>query len=268
VEEEYSFINSNPKETKRKRKENIYSGGRKELYQLNYQTTDHQRVTLSHYKAFSSALKSPDERHVLCTDRTELKIYGVGEVTLPCNDVLYIPGLRHNLISETKAMQNGCEITKNGNRCIIAKDGMTILEARIDSSVSGMLTVNTAELSNLHIAAWHKRLGHVNCQYVKNLGITDSKEIPSSPCETCSMNKNKRAAVPAFRTYKRVKPNQLLHMDIRGKFSTVSLGKNHYISLIIDDYTSYTWTHLMTTKDQTLATVKKTINQAETYQGK
>jgi hypothetical protein len=116
---------------------------------------------------------------------------------------------------------------------------------------SELLTINTAEVSNLSIAAWHgilnwkyiwyilpnffsvdrEHLGHINCQYIKSLGIADDKKIPVSPCEACALNK-KHSAVQTFQSHKHLQSNKLLHIDISDKFSTPFLGKNHWLHLI------------------------------------
>ena len=45
------------------------------------------------------------------------------------------------------------------------------------------------------------------------------------------------------------RPLELLHMDLFGPFRTISIGGNYYGLVVVDDYSRFTWTLFITTKD-------------------
>ncbi|GJW03730.1 retrovirus-related pol polyprotein from transposon TNT 1-94 [Tanacetum coccineum] len=47
------------------------------------------------------------------------------------------------------------------------------------------------------------------------------------------------------------KDGQLLHMDLCGPMRVESINGNKYVLVIVDDYSSYTWTHFLRSKDKT-----------------
>ena len=46
-------------------------------------------------------------------------------------------------------------------------------------------------------------------------------------------------------------PFDLMHIDIWGPFSQQSTNGSHYFLTIVDDFSRYTWVHLMAQKSQT-----------------
>nr|GFC66227.1 retrovirus-related Pol polyprotein from transposon TNT 1-94 [Tanacetum cinerariifolium] len=44
---------------------------------------------------------------------------------------------------------------------------------------------------------------------------------------------------------------QLLHMDLCGPMRVASINGKKYVLVIIDDYSRYTWTHFLRSKDET-----------------
>jgi len=84
---------------------------------------------------------------------------------------------------------------------------------------------------------WHRRLAHMNPTAMKSpvKGYTND----DSMCTVCIQAKHKQKfiKVPVKRT---TKPFELVHSDVCGPFSTLSLGDNRHHILFIDDYTRYT----------------------------
>ena len=47
------------------------------------------------------------------------------------------------------------------------------------------------------------------------------------------------------------KPLEMLHIDLCGPMRVISRGGKRYILVIVDDYSRYTWTQFLATKDET-----------------
>lgn len=59
-------------------------------------------------------------------------------------------------------------------------------------------------------------------------------------------------------------PLQLLHIDLFGPSRTISLGGNIYTLVIVDDYSGYTWTLLLSKKKRRFCCISETkVNQKE-----
>ena len=74
-----------------------------------------------------------------------------------------------------------------------------------------------------------------------------------SMCTVCIQAKHKQRfiRVPVKRT---TKPFELVHSDVCGPFSTLTLGDNRYNILFIDDYTRYTSVWLLPNKKAEICT--------------
>nr|GFC42753.1 putative ribonuclease H-like domain-containing protein [Tanacetum cinerariifolium] len=57
---------------------------------------------------------------------------------------------------------------------------------------------------------------------------------------------------------------QLLHMDLCGPMRVASINGKRYVLVIVDDYSKYTWTHFLRSKD---ATPEVLINFLRLVQG-
>nr|GEX16278.1 hypothetical protein [Tanacetum cinerariifolium] len=75
---------------------------------------------------------------------------------------------------------------------------------------------------------WHRRLSHLNFDTINLLLKNDIVTTPSS----------KRWL-------------QLLHMDLCGPMRVASINGKRYVLIIVDDYSIYTWTHFLRSKDET-----------------
>ena len=69
--------------------------------------------------------------------------------------------------------------------------------------------------------------------------LIDGYTHDDSMCTVCIQAKHnqRRIRVPVKRT---TKPFELVHSDVCGPFSTLTLGDDRYYILFIDDYTMYT----------------------------
>lgn len=69
------------------------------------------------------------------------------------------------------------------------------------------------------------------------------------PCDSCHFSKQKKLDFSISNTKSRV-PFEILHADIWGPFSTISMLGNKYFLTLFDDFSRYTWIVFLKTKDQ------------------
>ncbi|GKB32358.1 retrovirus-related pol polyprotein from transposon TNT 1-94 [Tanacetum coccineum] len=107
---------------------------------------------------------------------------------------------------------------------------------------------------------WHRRLSHLNFDTINLLlknnivtGLPKLKFVKDHLCSSCELGKAKRKSFYTKTTPSSKRRLQLLHMDLCGPMQVESINGNKYVLVIVDDYSRYTWTHLLRSKDETPA---------------
>ncbi|GJS10482.1 putative ribonuclease H-like domain-containing protein [Tanacetum coccineum] len=124
----------------------------------------------------------------------------------------------------------------------------------------------TTDESNL----WHRRLGHVNFKNLNRLvkgnlvrGLPSKLFQNDHTCVACQKGKQHKASCKAKLVSSISHPLQLLHMDLFGPTSVRSLNHKTYCLVITDDFSRFSWTFFLRTKDETSAILKDFIRQIE-----
>nr|GFC16813.1 retrovirus-related Pol polyprotein from transposon TNT 1-94 [Tanacetum cinerariifolium] len=107
---------------------------------------------------------------------------------------------------------------------------------------------------------WHRRLSHLNFDTINLLskndivvGLPKLKFVKDHLCSSCELGKAKRKSFHAKLTLSSKRRLQLLHMDLCGPMRVASINGKRYVLVIVDDYSRYTWTHFLRSKDETPA---------------
>ncbi|GJX59043.1 retrovirus-related pol polyprotein from transposon TNT 1-94 [Tanacetum coccineum] len=104
---------------------------------------------------------------------------------------------------------------------------------------------------------WHRRLGHANMRLIQSLASKELvRNLPKLKfdqpfCDACKTGKQAHASHKAKNIVSTTRCLELLHMDLFGPSSVRSYGGNPYTLVIVDVYSSYTWTRFL--KDKTKA---------------
>jgi len=69
-------------------------------------------------------------------------------------------------------------------------------------------------------------------------------------CEACQKGKQVKNSFQSKNVVSTSKPFELLHIDLFGASRTMSLGGNYFGLVIVDDYSRFTWTLFLKTKDE------------------
>jgi hypothetical protein len=235
------------------------TGKSSNLWVLDTGATDH--ITF-HFPSFTShktivpvPVSLPNGSHVLASISGSIII----SPSLTLHNVLYIPTFHVNLISVTKlASSNNCHLHFNANSCQILQNhskemigtanlqrGLYVLDSDSFSHCNSVFN-NSSDL-------WHLRLGHVS-----NVGLQAiSKQFPFvscnnnlAPCDSCHFAKQKKLPFPNSIT-KSCVPFEVLHADLWGPYSTISLLGHKYFLTLVDDYTRFTWVIFLKSKTET-----------------
>ncbi|GKD07280.1 retrovirus-related pol polyprotein from transposon TNT 1-94 [Tanacetum coccineum] len=125
----------------------------------------------------------------------------------------YVERLNNNLFSVGQFCDADLEVAFRKSTCHVCDlKGNDLLTAKATSSQAWL---------------WHRRLSYLNFDSINLLSKNDIAN-PSS----------KRRL-------------QILHMDLCGPMRVESFNGKKYVLVIVDDYSRYTWTHFLRSKDET-----------------
>ncbi|KAJ9542881.1 hypothetical protein OSB04_029387 [Centaurea solstitialis] len=198
-------------------------------------------------------------------------VVGHGDIVckdITINNVAHVEGLNHNLFSIGKFCDKDLEVNFNKRRCAVRTEwGRELL---VGTRKTNLYTIKLRHMlakksqclitqkSSHQFLLWHRRLSHLNYRYLDRLvkerlvsGIPMIKFEPDQLCSGCAQGKMKRASHPPKPEQGSKSPLSLIHMDLCGPMKTVSLAGRKYVLVIVDDYSRYTWTRFLKTKDET-----------------
>ncbi|KAJ9546465.1 hypothetical protein OSB04_019008 [Centaurea solstitialis] len=198
-------------------------------------------------------------------------VVGHGDIVckdITINNVAHVEGLNHNLFSIGKFCDKDLEVNFNKRRCAVRTEwGRELL---VGTRKTNLYTIKLRHMlakksqclitqkSSHQSLLWHRRLSHLNYRYLDRLvkerlvsGIPMIKFEPDQLCSGCAQGKMKRASHPPKPEQGSKSPLSLIHMDLCGPMKTVSLAGRKYVLVIVDDYSRYTWTRFLKTKDET-----------------
>jgi len=103
---------------------------------------------------------------------------------------------------------------------------------------------------------WHRRLSHIHMHHLnkllsKNLveGLLALKFEKNRICDACQRGKQTKAVFKNKNFVSTSRPLEMLHMDLFGPSRTMSLGGNYYGLVVIDDFSRFTWTLFIASKN-------------------
>nr|GFA70193.1 putative ribonuclease H-like domain-containing protein [Tanacetum cinerariifolium] len=189
-----------------------------------------------------------------------------GAVTI--KQVYYVEGLNHNLFSvgqfcdadlEVAFRKSTCYIRDlKGNNLLTCSRGTNLYSITLQDTNSPNPICLMAKATSSEAWLWHRRLSNLNIDTINLLskidivvGLLKLKFIKDHLCSSCELGKAKRKSFHAKTTPSSKRRLQLLHMDLYGPIHVASINGKRYVLLIVDDYSRYTWTHFLRSKDET-----------------
>ncbi|GJS06154.1 retrovirus-related pol polyprotein from transposon TNT 1-94 [Tanacetum coccineum] len=105
---------------------------------------------------------------------------------------------------------------------------------------------------------WHRCLSHLNfdtiillLKYDIMTGLPKLKFVKDHLCSSCELGKAKCKSFKTKTTPSLKRWLQLLLIDLCGLMRVESINGKKYVLVIVDEYSRYTWTHFLRSKDET-----------------
>jgi len=111
---------------------------------------------------------------------------------------------------------------------------------------------------------WHLRLGHTSNRILKHLSSihNDILFYCTQPYDTCHFAKQKKLPF-SHSTSTSVRFFELIHVDIWGPVAISSIDGFKYFLIVVDDFTRFTWIHLLKLKSDVKTILPSFILQIE-----
>nr|GFB43471.1 retrovirus-related Pol polyprotein from transposon TNT 1-94 [Tanacetum cinerariifolium] len=145
-----------------------------------------------------------------------------------------------------------------GNDLLSGSHGTDLYSITLQDTNSPNPICLVAKATSSQAWLWHRRLSHLNFDTINLLskndivvGLPKVKFVKDHLCSSCELRKAKRKSFHTKLTPSSKRRLQLLHMDLCGPMRVASINGKRYVLVIVDDYSRYTWTHFLRSKDET-----------------
>ncbi|GKB24447.1 retrovirus-related pol polyprotein from transposon TNT 1-94, partial [Tanacetum coccineum] len=201
-----------------------------------------------------------------------------GNITI--KRVYYVEGLNHNLFSvgqfydadlEVAFWKSMCFVRDlQGNGLLTNNCGTDLYIISLQETTSSTPICLMAKASPTQAWLWHRRLSHLNFDYINLLskkdvviGLPKLKYVKDQLCSSCEVSKAKRSSFKSKTVPSSKGRLNLLHMDLCGPMRVASINGKKYILVIVDDYSRYTWTLFLRSKDETPEVLKEFLTMIQ-----
>nr|GEW36555.1 putative ribonuclease H-like domain-containing protein [Tanacetum cinerariifolium] len=206
---------------------------------------------------------------------------------LEFENVYFVKDLKYNLFSVSQICDNKNSVLFTDSECIVLEkdfklrdDTNVLLRTPRQHNMYSVdlnnivphknLTCLVAKSSADESMLWHRRLGHLNFKTMNKLVRHNLvKGLPSKCYEndhTCVSRLKGKQHKASYKT-KLVnyvsKPLYTLHMDLFGPTFFSSLNHKWYCLVVTDDFSKFTWTFFLRTKDETSGILRNFITEIE-----
>nr|GEX85925.1 hypothetical protein [Tanacetum cinerariifolium] len=198
-------------------------------------------------------------------------ILGYGDLvqgTVTIKRVYYVEGLNHNLFSIGQFCDADLEVAFWKSMCYIrdlkendlltGSRGTDLYSITLQDTSSHNLICFMAKATSSQAWLWHRRLSHLNFDTInllsKNdivIGLPKLKFVKDHLYSSCELGKAKQKSFQTKTTPSSKRRLQLLRMDLCGPMRVESINGRKYVLVIVDDYSRYTWTYFLRSKDKT-----------------
>ncbi|GJY93712.1 retrovirus-related pol polyprotein from transposon TNT 1-94 [Tanacetum coccineum] len=202
-------------------------------------------------------------------------ILGYGDLVqgnIMINMVYYVEGLNHNLFSVGYFCDADLDVAFRKSTCFVRDlQGNDLLTGNRGSD---LYTISLQETTSIPICfmakasptqawLWHQRLSYLNFNYINLLskkdiviGLPMLKYVKDQLCSSCVVTKAKKDFIQDKGCSKFKRTVKLLHMNLCRLMRVESINEKKYILVIVDDYSRYTWTLFLRSKDKTPEVLK------------
>jgi hypothetical protein len=191
---------------------------------------------------------------------------------LKLDGVLHVPHFNVNLLSVSKLTRGlKCTVIFFDKFCIVqdVNTGRTIgLGKQFNGLYYLKATQNPRLAHHVHHTShlWHQRLGHPSTAPVQFLSnkIPEIMCNPNHICNICPLAKQTRLFFSPSTSKSSNAPFDLIHCDIWGPHKLPTQTGARYFLTIVDDFTRFTWIHLLKFKSETQDIIKSFFSWVQT----
>ncbi|GKC05116.1 retrovirus-related pol polyprotein from transposon TNT 1-94 [Tanacetum coccineum] len=179
-----------------------------------------------------------------------------------------VEGLNHNLFSvgrfydadlKVAFRKSTCYICDlKGNDLLTGSRGTNRYSVTLQHITSPNPIFLMAKASSSQAWLWHRCLSYLNVYTINLLskydivtGLPKLNFVKDHLCSSCELGKSKRKSFKIKTPTSSKRRLQILHMDLCGPMRIESFNGKKYVLVIVDDYSRYTWTHFLRSKDET-----------------
>nr|GEV62987.1 retrovirus-related Pol polyprotein from transposon TNT 1-94 [Tanacetum cinerariifolium] len=205
-------------------------------------------------------IRIDDEDEVIYEDLVQ------GNITI--KRVYYVEGLNHNLFVVGQFCDADLEVAfRKSTRYIRDLKGNDLLTDSRDTDLYSITLQDTSTPNPICLMAkatssqawlWHRRLSHLNFDTINLIskydivtGLSKLKFVKDHLCSSCELGKAKCKSFKTKTIPSLKRRLQILHMDLYGLVRIKRFNGKKYVLVIVDDYSRYTWTHFLRSKDKT-----------------
>ncbi|MCO5567417.1 hypothetical protein L7F22_021108 [Adiantum nelumboides] len=186
---------------------------------------------------------APTGKKVTCANNASYPIKGVGKILITISDgsdlclpdVLYVPGIKKNLLSVSS-------LAKNGLRVILRMTNVLY-------EIERMVILLSLQRHNM----------------VHDLSLLEMP--PRHVCEGCVLGKMHRFAFSQDGSVRATRKLQLVHSDVCGPMRTPSVGNSLYFVTFIDDFSRFCWVYPLKAKSDVFAIFQHYVSMVENETG-
>lgn len=229
-------------------------------------------------RSFRAKVKIGNGDYINVEGRGDIAVDGLKGRKL-ISDVLYVPKIDQNLLSVGQLVQKGYKVMFEEGFCLIAdSSGKEILKIQMKNKSFSFDPVSQCQQAmaarDNEAELWHRRLGHFHSKGIEFLQKNDMavgfpilQQKDTSNCRTCVLGKQTRLPFVSS-SWRASEKLQLIHTDVCGPMSEVSLNGCKYFIIFIDDFSRMCWIYFLKAKSEVAETFEKFKKQVENECGR
>jgi hypothetical protein len=219
-----------------------------------------------------------------------VRVVGIGTVTfrrdsmppISFRNVLYVPGLKKNLISFSTLLDRGLEVTFRGTEVLIHPQGSLLASGQVIGVRDGKLfrflcqplhaLAVSSDSSRQTCELWHHRMARLHHGALGGLrevvtGVPQISTEHQNVCRGCALGKFTKASFPNSDT-RSARILNLVHTNMCEPITRKSLSGCEYYLTFINDYSRKTWIYFLKAKSEVFKRFQEFRALVENQSGK
>ena len=136
---------------------------------------------------------------------------------------------------------------------------------RLPHFVTSCTVSSAIDKNTIDVHLWHRRFGHASATALKHISFLPKVLFPDlTKSSICPLSKQHRLPFSPS-TMHSISPFELLHIDLWGPYRHNFLSGVRFMVTIVDDFTSATWTYLISHKSQALTILTNFIKMVSIH---